>query len=250
MSKESLFKHDANKIIESCANILEKEMGFNSLQVLRHFQLFTMHLFENTPRVPIEEIDNWYYLRDSWTHSAVIFNYETKSFQLVDPEHYWDDDTLEFFRKSEEEIEAEWKQYDKKMDKIKRTLAYRELKPVIKWYFTCPLPFITVYGETSAHDFIKNVLQKYPKSFELESDNHEEVTNNLFDAYSHDKGAMEREKNFLVVSIHEFKNNEECLGAESFQTPQDVLEYFIKYKDKTITVKYNEDLKSYEIALK
>lgn len=250
MSEESPFKHDANRVIESCAKTLEEEMGFNSLQVLRHFHLFTMHFFENTPQVPFEEIDDWYYFRDSWTHSAVIFNYETKELRLVEPEHYWDDDTLEFFRKSEEELEAEWKQHDKEMDKIKRTLAYRELNPVIKWYFTCPLPFITVYGETSAYNFIKNVLEKYPENFELESDDYEELTNNLFDAYSHDKRVREREQNFIVVSTHEFINNEEFIGAESFQTPQDVLEFLIKHEGKEIITEYNENLKSYIITLK
>ena len=85
---------------------------------------------------------------------------------------------------------------------------------------------------------------------DLKSDNYEELTNNLFDAYSHDKGAHERKKDYIVVSTHEFKNNEEYLGAESFRTPQDVLEYFIKHKDKKVKVGYNENLKSYNITLK
>lgn len=249
MPKKSQFKHDPNKVIESCAETLEKEMGFNPLQILRHFHLFTMHFFENTPKVSYNEIDDWYYLRDSGTHSAVIFNYETKHFQLVDPKYYWDPDILAFFRKSEQEIEAEWKQYEQEMDKIKRTLAYRELKPVIEWYFTCPLPFITVYGERSAHEFIRNVLQKYPQRFDLELDDYERITSDLFNAYSYDKGPTERKQNFIVVSTSELEDNEEYIGAEIFHTPQDVLEYFIKHRGKNITVEYSEQLKRYEITL-
>jgi len=39
-------------------------------------------------------------------------------------------------------------------------------------------------------------------------------------------------------------------ATESFRNPQDVLEYFIKHKDKTIKVGYKENLKSYDITLK
>ena len=245
----SEFKHDINKVIEECAEALQKKMDFNPLQVLRNFHLFSMHFFENTPRVPLEEIENWYYLRDSGTHSAVIFNYETKELRLVDPESYWDKDTIKFFQKSEEELKADYKKYEKRINTIKRTLAYRKLKPVIKWYFTCPLPFITVYGEKSAHDFILNVLKKYHAQFDTNSKDYEILTRDLFDAYFFDKELTEREKDFIVVSVRTFRKEQEYIGAESFRTPEDVLEFFIKHNRNKISTIYNEERNKYTIKV-
>lgn len=74
-----------------------------------------MHFFENTPRVPLDEIDDWYYLRDSDTHSAVIYNYETKEVRLVEPENYWDEETTTYFRLTEEELLENFKKHEKKI---------------------------------------------------------------------------------------------------------------------------------------
>ena len=136
------FKHDINKVIEGCAEALEKKMGFNPLQVIRHFYLFHMHFFENTPKVPEEELDDWYYLRDSGTHSAVIYKHETKEVRLVDPDNYWDEDTIAYFRQTEEEIEDYYKKYERKMKSIKRT-ELRELSKLIKTDKILLLNFIT-----------------------------------------------------------------------------------------------------------
>ncbi len=82
------FKHDVNKVIEACAEALAKKLNFNPTQVLLHFQLFPINFFSNTPKLPKEELENWYYLRDAGTHAAVVFNFETKKIQMIEPEEY------------------------------------------------------------------------------------------------------------------------------------------------------------------
>ena len=80
------YKHDVNKVIEGCAEVLKDKMGFNPLQVLRYFHL-------------LDEINGWYYLRDSATHAAVNYNHETKEIRLVEPEEYWVKEIKELYRK-------------------------------------------------------------------------------------------------------------------------------------------------------
>ncbi len=126
------FNHNFNRVIEACAETLEEKMGFNPLQVLRCLQLFPIDFFENTPHVSSSERENWYYLRDRGSHSALIFNFETKNFRFIDNNNYWNEDILKFFRKSEEELKKENIIYKEKMKKAKETFVYKKLKPVIK----------------------------------------------------------------------------------------------------------------------
>jgi hypothetical protein len=103
------FKHDVNEVIEGCAEALAIKKGFNPLQVLRYFELFGMNFFENTPKVPYSEKENWYYLRDRDTHAAVIYNHETKVIQFIQPEKYWVKGVMDMFRMKEEIIQEKLK---------------------------------------------------------------------------------------------------------------------------------------------
>ncbi|MBN1217085.1 MAG: hypothetical protein JXA99_16815 [Candidatus Lokiarchaeota archaeon] len=247
MTQDTGFKHDINKIIEGCAEALEKKMGFNQIQVLRYFQLFPMDCFSNTPMVPIEEFNDWYYLRDSWSHGAVIYNYETKELRLI--KNTWNEKNLAKFRLTEDEVRKKQENYDKKMALIKRTLAYRKLKSVIEWYFTCPLPFITVYGERSAVEFIENIPEQYSENFELGSVNYKEITRNLFDAFHHDGGKSNREKNYVQVGVSTFRDDGEYYNAPLFSTPEDVLEFFIKHNTKDVYPYYDDEKLQYRINI-
>jgi len=92
-------REKVNKIIEDCTEALLKEYQINPALVLTNFQLFPMDFFSNTPRIDLEEIHEWHYLRDGLTHAAVIFNDRTKEVRLVEPEKYWTEDVMEEFRK-------------------------------------------------------------------------------------------------------------------------------------------------------
>ncbi|MFX0020307.1 MAG: hypothetical protein ACFFAK_18070 [Promethearchaeota archaeon] len=238
--KRQLFKHDVNKIIEACADTLEEKLHFNPIQVLTHFQLFPINFFTNTPKLPKDELENWYYLRDSGTHAAVVFNFETREFRLVEPDKYWDENNLAFFRMSMEEIKQEVRDHEKKIMHIKRTLAYRKLKSVIQWYFTCPLPFVR---DLSPHDFILTTLKNHSEQFELESENYEQITSDLFNAYHYDGGPHGRKLDFLMADIHEYRNNEQYYHLGTFRTPEDVMEFFIKYNNKNIYPFYDKGYK-------
>ncbi len=45
MSNVTKYKHNINSIIEVCAEILQKHLGFNPKQVLRYFHLFPLGEF-------------------------------------------------------------------------------------------------------------------------------------------------------------------------------------------------------------
>lgn len=167
----SKFKHNVNKVIEGCAEALEKKMDFNPLQVLRYFQLFGMDFFENTPEVPKNEIENWYYLRDPLTHAAVIYNHESKEVQLVEPDKYWDEKTKEEFRLNEEKIQEDLEKKIKVINDTRRSVYYQRLKPLLKWFYECPLPWVTTHflGYTSS-EYISGLLKYNPSWFNLKKD--------------------------------------------------------------------------------
>lgn len=221
MSEENFFKHDINRIIEGCAEALEKKMGFNQSQVILKFQFFPMDFFSNTPHVPDDEIDDWYYLRDSRTHGAVIYNYNTQEIRLI--EISWNDKNLEEFRLTNEEIEERERRYEKKMKKIIRTLAYRKLKPVILWYFKCPLGFVRMnILKYSPIELITEILKKYAEQFDLISDDYKGIARDLFDAKFFEEGLTEPENDRIVLSSEIFKDDGVYIGAESFRNPQDL----------------------------
>jgi hypothetical protein len=97
--REAAKREKVNKIIEDCAEALLREYQINPALVLTNFQLFPMDFFSNTPRIHLEELHEWHYLRDGLTHAAVIFNERTKEVRLVEPEKYWTEDVMEEFRK-------------------------------------------------------------------------------------------------------------------------------------------------------
>jgi len=245
------FKHDINEIIEGCAEALKREKGFNPLQVLRNFHLFPMNFFENTPKVPEEEIYNWYYLRDSGTHSAVIYNHETREVRLVDPENYWDDEMIAEYRRTEEEIEKLNNQYENRMEAIKRTLAYRKLRAVIEWYFKCPLPFVRMHViEYTPLELIEKTLKDFADQFELESNDYKQITRNLFDAYHFNEGQTERDQNYIMVGVDYFRKDGVYYSPETFTTPEDVLEFYIKHNEKEIYTSYENRVTKYKIEIR
>ena len=71
---------NSNEIIEACAIALEKERGFNPNRVKLSMQLFGMNAFSNTPNVTG---DDWHYLRDAGTHSALIYNSQTEELIFI-----------------------------------------------------------------------------------------------------------------------------------------------------------------------
>lgn len=79
------FKHNINKVIEACAEVLEKNFGFNQAQVIRFFEILPIGEFPNTAKVPLKGRENWYYLRDRIYHNALFFNYETREYRLLNP---------------------------------------------------------------------------------------------------------------------------------------------------------------------
>jgi hypothetical protein len=245
------FKHNINEIIEGCAEALKREMQFNPLQIIRNFHLFHMNFFENTPRVPDEEIENWYYLRDSGTHSAVIYNHETREVRLVEPAEYWDEEMIAEYRLTEEEIEEIENQYSNRIEATKRTLAYRKLRPVIEWYFKCPLPFVRLTViDYSPFELIEKTLEDYADQFELESSDYKQIANNLFDAYHYDGGQSERDKNYIMVGVDYFKKDGVYYSPETFTTPEDVLEFYIKHNEKDIYTFYENRVTKYKIEIR
>lgn len=97
--QEAAKRERVNKIIEDCAEAFLNKHQINPALVLTNFQLFPMDFFSNTPRVDLEEIHEWHYLRDGFIHAAVIFNERTKEVRLVEPDKYWIEDVWKEFKK-------------------------------------------------------------------------------------------------------------------------------------------------------
>lgn len=239
------FKHDVNKIIEGCAEVLEKKMNFNPLQVIRYFQLFGIDFFENTPEVPENEIEDWYYLRDPLTHAAVIYNHESKELRLVEPEKYWDERTKEEFRLDEEIIQEEQRKKLKVINETKRSAYYRRIKHLLKWFYECPLPWVTTHflGYTSK-EYISSLLKYHPSWFKLkEEEEFEELANKIRNAYYYEKLPLEGEVDHVraSINIHTKENKVIIDPVTEFRTATDVLEFLVKYSGKRITATYDEE---------
>jgi len=173
-----MFKHDKNKIIEKCASLLAKKFGFNPCQVLRSFQLFPMYFFENTPKVPEEDIENWYYLRDTGTHSALIFNYETEEYKLINEEQDWNNYFFEEMRLIDLELENNYKIYVKEMNLIKNSEIYKEIEPLLKIYLSLK---ISQRNKGTPIEYVQSLLL-HP-SVNIKEDQIEEITHNIVNAY-------------------------------------------------------------------
>ncbi len=167
------FKHNINKVIEACADVLEKKMGFNQAQVIRFFEILPIEEFPNTTKVPLEGRENWYYLRDRIYHNALFFNYETREYKLLDPESKWQRKTIEEFQKSEEQLVKEKHIYIDKMEKIKQSFAYKNLKSIIGWYFSCPDISLRHDILPTPKKFVLMLLEKNSKWLKL--NNHQDL---------------------------------------------------------------------------
>ncbi len=88
------FKHETRDVIIKCSETLARKLDLDPDKIYMTFHLFPMDFFINTPYVSFIERENWYYFRDSLTHSALIFNYETSEIKLIDEKKYWDDEYL------------------------------------------------------------------------------------------------------------------------------------------------------------
>ncbi len=239
------FKHDVNKVIEGCADVLEKEMNFNPFQVLRNFHLFGMDFFENTPDVPEAEKEDWYYLRDSGTHAAVIYNHETKELRLIEPEKYWVEEVKEMFRISEDVIQEQFNKEMKVINETRRSECFRIMKPILKWFTECPLPWVqTRFLGYHKWSFVLELLKDNPKWFNLEEGNDlESIKERIVNAYNYEELPREKNIEYVDPSIHlHRKDGKVYLGStRKFRTPTDVLEFFIKHKGRKVTVTYDED---------
>jgi hypothetical protein len=239
------FKHDVNKVIEGCAEALEKKMTFNPMQVLRKFELFGMNFFENTPIVPENEIEDWYYLRDKNTHAAVIYNHESGEIQLVEPEKYWVEETKEEFRLNEEKLQESFREKLKVINETKRSDYYRIVKPLLKWFYECPLPWVTThFWGYNPSKYVSSLIEYNPEWFKLKKDEEfENITDKIMDAYYYDGLPREGNVDYIDPSINLHKKDGKVYldTATKFRTPTDVLEFLIKHTDKKIAVNYDED---------
>lgn len=180
-------KHDVKDILQACAEVLQRDMGFNPEQIIRYFSVFPMSdidpLFKSLED-PSADPENWYHLKETQTHIGLLFNYETKEYVLLSPEHDWKRPRIADLKKTEEEIDHEEKIYKEKLDSIKETQTYKKIKPVIKWYFDCPLKFA---GIDTPKEYINNLLKKFPQYFKINNENTEELTKSLFEAYHYEE---------------------------------------------------------------
>ncbi|MBA7536613.1 hypothetical protein ES705_28877 [subsurface metagenome] len=129
-----VFKHDKNKVIEKCANFLAERFGFNPCLVIQSFHLFPMDFFVNTPKVPVEEIEDWYYLRDSGTHASLVFNYVTGEYILINEKDDWNDQFFEEMTQTTEELQKNYELYVDEMNQIINSEFYQEVEVLIKDY--------------------------------------------------------------------------------------------------------------------
>lgn len=82
--------------MEEAALAAHKTFGFNPGTVLTNMRHFSGGFFQNTPRG--FRNDGCVYLRDTLTHSAIVFNRNTKAVALVKPREYWPKEMLEQYR--------------------------------------------------------------------------------------------------------------------------------------------------------
>jgi hypothetical protein len=239
------FKHDVNKVIEGCAEALAKKMEFNPMQVIRHFQLFGMDFFENTPDGPVSEIEDWYYLRDSLTHAAVIYNHETKELHLVEPEEYWKEEVKTYFREPEEKIQEELEAQMKIINETLRSESYRKIKHVLKWFTECPLPWVqTQFLGYTTWSFVLALLKYYPKWFNLKEDeDFKEKKERIVDAFHYEEYPVKKKDDEIKTQIllHHRDGKSYIDTSTEIRTATDVLEFMIKHSGKKFTASYDED---------
>ena len=174
-----------NKVIDLCAETLEEKHGFNKQQVIRNMQLFRMDAFENTPRL---SGINWHYLRDSHTHSALVFNSKSREIRFIEEKHYWDESIFHYYRASEDEIFKYGEENLSRLKDILRSDLYLEMADVLSWVFSCPKHLPGRDGAArlfSPEAFVLDALQGFPYMFSTQEAKKE--CRNLLDGYYYSK---------------------------------------------------------------
>ncbi|MFX0141564.1 MAG: tetratricopeptide repeat protein, partial [Candidatus Hodarchaeota archaeon] len=222
-----------NKVIESLADVLKREMGFNPAQVLRYFQIF-----------PSESMGDWYYLKDIQSHAALRFNYKTKDFKLLNQKNDWNGKRIDKFRKSSEELKDEFEKNVKQMEKIRETLMYKKLKPVLKWYKSSPIPDISkvLY---SPSEFILRVLNHLHKELDLKDNNLKRVRDSFFKAYRYERDEL-KSKGYKQLFNGEFENAINIFRKSLTFYPKDnvalhsIADALVKLKRYEESIEYSE----------
>ncbi|MFX1281123.1 MAG: hypothetical protein ACFFA3_17365 [Promethearchaeota archaeon] len=175
-------KHNIKDILESCAEILNKEMGFNPKQVIRNFsKIYPIKGLEHLLDAPSDDYENWYQIKCS-TGQELLFNYETKEYQLLYPE-FWKEEKIYFLKKTEEQVANDKAKYKQQIEKIKKSYVGKKLIPAIKWYFSSPILSII----EAPIDYIKNLLKTSVEYFKIEDEDINDLTKWLFEAYYYEE---------------------------------------------------------------
>ncbi len=178
--------HSFNKILEACAEILEKEMSINRFQFLRYFEIFPYD-FPYARNDQLEEPENWYYLRDKRRHNALFFNYKKRELKLINEEYDWKEKYIEELQKSEEQIMKEKELYKKEIETILDSFVYKNLKSMINWYFSCP--DISLGGILpTPKEFLLMLLKKNLHWLKIKDDeNLEDLRDSLLEAFHYEE---------------------------------------------------------------
>jgi hypothetical protein len=183
------------EIIDACAAALGEKHNFNAQQVKRSMQLFRMDAFANAPRLTGI---GWHYLRDSSTHSALVFNSNSREIRFIDEKHYWDESTLNYYRASEHEVAKSGEDELSRLKGILRSDLYLEMADVLSWVFSCPKHLPGNDGAArvfSPEAFVLDALQGFPYTFNKEKA--EKECRNLLDGY-HYTEELKKEKTLSV----------------------------------------------------
>jgi len=99
-------------------------------------------------------------------------------------------------------------------------------------------------------ELIEKTLKDFADQFELESNDYKQITRNLFDAYHFNEGQTERDKNYIMVGVDYFRKDGVYYSPETFTTPEDVLEFYIKHNEKEIYTSYENRVTKYKIEIR
>ena len=202
---------------------------------MRYFEIF-----------PSESLGDWYYLRDIESHASLRFNHKEKVFELINSEDDWDEKTLKKFRKTGKDLKKDNEKRTKEMDIITKSHAYKKLKPVIKWYFSCPFPIlITSEFLYSPNELILKILEKYPDEFQIKTNNLKKVRDSLFEAYFYESDEL-RHKGYKLLFNGNFSEAinifNECLSfyPEDNISLHSIAEALVKLKRYEEAIEYSE----------
>lgn len=150
------------------------------------------------------------------------------------------------FRTNEDVIQGQFDKEMKVINETRRTEYYRIMRPILKWFTECPLPWVqTRFLGYHKWSFVLELLKDNPKWFKLnEKDDLESIKERIVNAFDYEELPREKSIEYIDPSIHlHKKDGKTYLGDTTtvFRTPADVLEFFIRHKGRKITVTYDED---------